>query len=79
MHRLTWILFALFSLVLPILSAPVAAPEGMALEKRTTHSGRVRVFFFLSPFAHDTDLSVHRELGTHPASVAAVERTMRDS
>ena len=44
MFRLTWILFALFALVLPILSAPVPTPEDMELEKRATHSGRVRVF-----------------------------------
>jgi len=43
MFRLTWILFALFSLILPILSAPVPTPEDMELENRAaaaTHSGR---------------------------------------
>jgi hypothetical protein len=74
MFRLTWILFALFSLILPILSAPVPTPEDMELENRAaaaTHSGRVRVFS--SPFVHDADLSAHRVLGTNLASVAAVK------
>ncbi|KAH9979993.1 riboflavin aldehyde-forming enzyme [Lactifluus volemus] len=43
MYKLTWILFAFFSLVLPVLSAPtpVPAPEELhELEKRVTHTGR---------------------------------------
>ncbi|KAI0301168.1 RlpA-like double-psi beta-barrel-protein domain-containing protein-containing protein [Multifurca ochricompacta] len=41
MYKLTWILFALFALILPILAAPVPVPEeDSELEKRVTHSGR---------------------------------------
>ncbi|KAI0250951.1 expansin family protein [Lactifluus subvellereus] len=43
MYKLTWILFAFFSLILPVLSAPVPAPEEFAeLQKRITHTGRAR-------------------------------------
>jgi hypothetical protein len=48
MYRLTWILFTLFSLILPILSAPVAIPEPEDTEldiraAAAAHTGRVRV------------------------------------
>jgi hypothetical protein len=48
MYKLTWILVAFFSLVLPVLSAPAPVPalEGLhELEKRILHDGRARVSF----------------------------------
>lgn len=42
MYKLTWILVAFFTLTLSALAAPVPE-EFQGLEKRTTHSGRVRV------------------------------------
>jgi hypothetical protein len=71
MYKLTWILFTFFSLILPVLSAPVPAPEEFEnLEKRTTHTGRARIF--PSSRVHDADLSAHREPGTNLASVTVV-------
>jgi hypothetical protein len=44
MYKLTLMLFALLSLILPVLTVPVPIPEEIEeLEKRNTHSGRVRV------------------------------------
>jgi hypothetical protein len=43
MYKLTWILVAFFTLTLSALAAPVPE-EFQDLEKRTTHTGRVRIF-----------------------------------
>jgi hypothetical protein len=44
MYKLTLILFALFSLALPILAAPVPASDEVDVKRATlTGSGRVRV------------------------------------
>jgi len=41
MYKLTWMLFALLFLILPVLTVPVPIPEEIEeLEKRNTHSGR---------------------------------------
>ena len=44
MYKLTMILFALFSLVLPILAIPVPSSDAIdGVEKRGTNTGQVRV------------------------------------
>lgn len=55
MYKLTLILFALFSLALPILAAPVPASDEVDVKRATlTGSGRVRVIHRLP--THDADL-----------------------
>lgn len=44
MYKLTLILFALFSLVLPILAVPVPASDAVDGQE-TTNTGRVRVLY----------------------------------
>jgi hypothetical protein len=66
MYKLTLILFAFFSLVLPILAVPVPASEAVDGQS-ITHTGRVRVIH--SHRAHDADLSAPREPGMNLASV----------
>lgn len=62
MYKLTFILFAFFSVALPILALPVPESDEInALEKRVSYSGRVRVI--RSYPAHGADLSVCREPG----------------
>jgi predicted RNA-binding Zn-ribbon protein involved in translation (DUF1610 family) len=62
MYTLTLVLFAFFSLVLPILAVPVPLPvDIIGLEKRTTFNGKVRVIY--SYTAHDIDLSARRQPG----------------
>jgi hypothetical protein len=46
MYKLTFILFAFFSLALPILAVPVPASDEInAQEKRDTYSGQVCVIY----------------------------------
>jgi hypothetical protein len=60
MYKLTFVLFAFFSLVLPILAVPIPALDEIdRLEKRT--AGTVCVFH--SYPAHDADILVRREPG----------------
>jgi hypothetical protein len=76
MYKLTLILFAFFTLVLPILAVPVPASDEIdGLEKRTTFTGRVRVIY--SHPAHDADLSARREPGMNLALVIVVNTTPR--
>ena len=74
MYQLTWKLFALFPLVLPIFAATEV--EGAnALQMRAAHSGTVRLSQLSS--AHGADHLAHREPGSHLAPVVAVEQITR--
>jgi hypothetical protein len=69
MYRPTWILFALLSLILPILAAPVPVPEEMGeVDKRASLSGngRVRVSFGLTLLATLTFRLIGNLVRTRP-------------